>query len=506
MGNRTMKLTKPRNTDGTYQGEENWIYTWYVRDAQGNVMCTYQQTLAFERSAPNGNIYREKLRAIEWPIYGSSRLGIHETHELDAEISASSFHSGGKDAEGKYIRKLYIAEEQQNGGGVGVGFVGGNGGFTPPNYRGKSKSFYAGLKKYELSNHLGNVMSVVTDRKTVKFNEVSWIGELVSGHTYQPDVVSATDYYPFGMTMPGRSFSSNAYRYGFNGMEKDDEVKGSGNSYTTYFRKYDPRLGRWLSPDPVHHTFESPYVAMHNNPISYNDPNGDCATCISGAIVGALVEFGGIMAEHIFIQGRTFSEGLSQLTVANAGQIALGASVGAALGWLDGGAGALAKFGLSPTGRKIIRELVEGGLDFIAGAANEFLKDGDITKDDVLQVLYEMGLGKILGGVNPLKKIDLVDKTMLDNAQNQLDRASELLIRKQKQGLSNVSEYLGDVNAAQKALKALNVQDVAGRAASGITTAAGSSIIRSEFSGPSGEKKKKSKPAKRKESSCHCTF
>jgi RHS repeat-associated protein len=252
--------------------------------------------------------------------------------------------------------------------------------------------------------------------------------------------VSATDYYPFGMTMPGRSFSSNAYRYGFNGMEKDDEVKGSGNSYTTYFRKYDPRLGRWLSPDPVHHTFESPYVAMHNNPISYNDPNGDCATCISGAIVGALVEFGGIMAEHIFIQGRTFSEGLSQLTVANAGQIALGASVGAALGWLDGGAGALAKFGLSPTGRKIIRELVEGGLDFIAGAANEFLKDGDITKDDVLQVLYEMGLGKILGGVNPLKKIDLVDKTMLDNAQNQLDRASELLIRKQKQGLSNVFE------------------------------------------------------------------
>jgi hypothetical protein len=47
-----------------------------------------------------------KIRAaIECPICGSSRLGIDEAHELDAEVSASSFHSGGKDAEGKYIKK-----------------------------------------------------------------------------------------------------------------------------------------------------------------------------------------------------------------------------------------------------------------------------------------------------------------------------------------------------------------------------------------------------------------
>jgi RHS repeat-associated protein len=280
MGNRTMKLTKPRNTDGTYQGEENWIYTWYVRDAQGNVMCTYQQTLAFERSAPNGNIYREKLRAIEWPIYGSSRLGIHETHELDAEISASSFHSGGKDAEGKYIRKLYIAEEQQNGGGVGVGFVGGNGGFTPPNYRGKSKSFYAGLKKYELSNHLGNVMSVVTDRKTVKFNEFILIEEL-GPDTYQPDVISATDYYPGGSIMPGRSFNANSYRFGYQGSEKDDEISGVGNSFTTFYRQGDTRLLRWWSVDPKSgaQPWQSPYNYMDGNPAMLNDPKGDCPDC-----------------------------------------------------------------------------------------------------------------------------------------------------------------------------------------------------------------------------------
>ncbi|WMJ74875.1 hypothetical protein RCC89_17155 [Cytophagaceae bacterium ABcell3] len=46
---------------------------------------------------------------------------------------------------------------------------------------------------------------------------------------YYARVQSLNDYYPFGMMMPGRNYSSQDYRYGFNGMEKDDEVKGSGN-------------------------------------------------------------------------------------------------------------------------------------------------------------------------------------------------------------------------------------------------------------------------------------
>ena len=66
-------------------------------------------------------------------------------------------------------------------------------------------------------------------------------------------------------------------RFTFNGMEKDDEVKGVGNSYTTLFRAYDPRLGRWLSLDPksVETPWQSPYAGMDNNPIRFNDPLGD---------------------------------------------------------------------------------------------------------------------------------------------------------------------------------------------------------------------------------------
>jgi RHS repeat-associated protein len=59
-------------------------------------------------------------------------------------------------------------------------------------------------------------------------------------------------------------------------METDNEAKGNGNSYTTEFRQYDPRLGRWLSLDPLMKQFPwmSPYVAFDNNPIFYTDPLG----------------------------------------------------------------------------------------------------------------------------------------------------------------------------------------------------------------------------------------
>lgn len=91
---------------------------------------------------------------------------------------------------------------------------------------------------------------------------------------YLPDVVSFQDYYPYGMEMPGRKGSLADYRYAFNGMERDNEVSGSGNSYTTMFRQYDPRLGRWKSVDPAQEALFSPYSGMDDNPIRLSDPLG----------------------------------------------------------------------------------------------------------------------------------------------------------------------------------------------------------------------------------------
>jgi len=84
--------------------------------------------------------------------------------------------------------------------------------------------------------------------------------------------------------MPGRQYSADDYRYGFNGMEKDDEVKGAGNSYTSQYRLLDPRIGRWLTIDPASRElpWQSPYVSMDNSPVLYMDPDGDKVKYWSG--------------------------------------------------------------------------------------------------------------------------------------------------------------------------------------------------------------------------------
>ena len=64
------------------------------------------------------------------------------------------------------------------------------------------------------------------------------------------------------------------YRFAFNGQEKDDEVKGSGNHLSFGDYGYDTRLGRrWqLDPEPI--IGVSGYSAFNDNPILYADPDG----------------------------------------------------------------------------------------------------------------------------------------------------------------------------------------------------------------------------------------
>lgn len=92
-----------------------------------------------------------------------------------------------------------------------------------------------------------------------------------------PDVVSYSDYYPYGMEMPNRHGSLADYRYAFNGMEADNEVSGDGNSLDFGARMYDPRLGRWKTVDPKFYLQPawSPYKSMLDNPIIYTDPKGE---------------------------------------------------------------------------------------------------------------------------------------------------------------------------------------------------------------------------------------
>lgn len=65
------------------------------------------------------------------------------------------------------------------------------------------------------------------------------------------------------------STASNVKRYGFNGKENDDEVKGRGNASDFGARVYDARLGKFLSVDPLLKEFpwNSPYSFAENDVI-----------------------------------------------------------------------------------------------------------------------------------------------------------------------------------------------------------------------------------------------
>ncbi|MFO0355758.1 MAG: RHS repeat domain-containing protein [Sphingobacteriaceae bacterium] len=83
-------------------------------------------------------------------------------------------------------------------------------------------------------------------------------------------------YYPFGSQMPGRLYNSANYRYGFNGKENDNEVKGVGNEQDYGMRIYDGRLGKFLSVDPLFKDFawNSPYSFAENDVIRSIDLDG----------------------------------------------------------------------------------------------------------------------------------------------------------------------------------------------------------------------------------------
>ncbi len=78
------------------------------------------------------------------------------------------------------------------------------------------------------------------------------------------------------MLIPGRHANTSDYRYGFNGKEKDDELKGEGNSLDFGARMYDPRVGRWFALDPLAAKYPAytPYSFVNNSPLIHVDPDG----------------------------------------------------------------------------------------------------------------------------------------------------------------------------------------------------------------------------------------
>ncbi|HRK05695.1 MAG TPA: RHS repeat-associated core domain-containing protein [Chlorobiota bacterium] len=188
------------------------VTTWYVRDAQGNTMAIYTK--------PSDST---TARLTEAPIYGSSRIGVAQLGSLYSTSASDTI---------------------QNFGTVFPRIT--------------------GARSYELTDHLGNVRATISDI-AVKH-----------GSDWDAELLTRTDYYPFGMIMDGRNEASGEHRYGYNGKENDNEVKGDGNQQDYGFRIYDPRVARFLSVDPLAPDYPSwsPYPFAMNRPIDGVDLDG----------------------------------------------------------------------------------------------------------------------------------------------------------------------------------------------------------------------------------------
>ena len=91
-----------------------------------------------------------------------------------------------------------------------------------------------------------------------------------------PELKRYIDYYPFGSLMPGRNSNSGDYAYGFQGQLMDNEIKGTGNSINFEYRMHDPRLGRFLSIDPLADKYPmlTPYQFSSNSPLGMLEIEG----------------------------------------------------------------------------------------------------------------------------------------------------------------------------------------------------------------------------------------
>jgi hypothetical protein len=232
---------------------------------------------------------------------------------------------------------------------------------------------YLGKQIFELSNHLGNVLATITDKKL----QVST--NTTSTAYFEADVQTVQDYYVFGMQMPGRKLSGG-YRYGFNTQEKVDEIAGSGNHYTSEHWEMDPRTGRRWNLDPVPQIAISDYAVNRNNPIYYNDPDGDCPNCITAAIgagVGALIGGG------IEIGMQLYNNGSVNNWSAVGGSAAQGFVTGGAAGF-TGGASLLVTAG------------VAGGANVVGGAINNKIQGKPVT---VVSTATDLLVGAAFGAL-----------------------------------------------------------------------------------------------------------
>ena len=261
------------------------------------------------------------------------------------------------------------------------------------------------------------------------------------------------------MLVPNRHGSSDSYRYGFNGMEMDDEFKGEGNSYDFGAKMYDPRVGRWFTPDPLEKKYPSfsTYNFSLNNPIQFKDPDGKdpIIGTITGALIGAFTEYAGIIGSKMIFDNMTFTAANQSLDWDDGIDIGVATAMGAAEWVIDNGLSRLTTWVAKPRNVKILKFIANVGIDALETALKDVLKGTEYEDMDVVSYLSgslaEVGLGDILKVKSFKKEIDEAKEVISKATDNKAlvtstKKAINKNIKKQDAIIANQKKIVKSMN------------------------------------------------------------
>ncbi|WP_315823137.1 RHS repeat-associated core domain-containing protein [Paraflavitalea speifideaquila] len=275
-----LRVTSNVTTAGTYFVVDNFVFKKYTAVEQTTSYSTDFNSAVKSgvNINDNGQLWIPFTSGVDnMTVDGSSdrRIRVSSTDMISSRIRTTRALAGGY----HYILRFSSAQDSANKRLFLNVFNRVNGVWGNTLYQGL---FYVGNGNYLLNMD----MPAGTDSIRVDFQRfattppASYDGLTTSYYidnfsitrldTFSTRKVTVCDPPPAGEQKEG------LYRYGFNGKENDNNVKGEGNQQDYGMRVYDPRIGRFLSVDPIAKDYPelTPYQFASNTPIWAIDLDG----------------------------------------------------------------------------------------------------------------------------------------------------------------------------------------------------------------------------------------